>query len=342
VPPVATQAPDSWLLLVHQLPPRPLYLRAQVRRRLAQVGALAVKNSVYVLPDLPDCLEDLQWIAQEAVSAGGEACVFRTALVSGLSAEALRQRFRAASAERYAPIKSALDRLLGGTPGRGRRPAAAPAAVVQRLRRQIDAARACDFFHADIGQEVQEMVRTLERAQSKAPGRGSARGRVPAAPAGSVWVTRRGPKIDRLATAWLIRRFVDPTARFRFVDPPGDSARPGERTFDMVGADFGHEADRCTFETMRLKFGLDEPALEPIGQIVHDLDLKDGKFGRPEAAGLQTIVSGLIEAHPNGAARIAAALPVFDALLLSFGGRAGQPPKTGRRATRGRRTSRSS
>jgi hypothetical protein len=136
-----------------------------------------------------------------------------------------------------------------------------------------------------------------------------------------VWVTRRDPHIDRLATAWLIRRFVDPAAKFRFVDPSGATVRPGERSFDMVGADFTHEGDRCSFETMCQRCGLKEPALRPLAEIVHDLDLKDAKFGRPDAAGVQRLVDGLAAAHPDSAARVSAAMPVFDALFASFGGR---------------------
>lgn len=135
-----------------------------------------------------------------------------------------------------------------------------------------------------------------------------------------VWVTRRDPHIDRLATAWLIRRFVDPAARFRFVDASGGAVKPAERSFDMTGAHFTHEGDRCSFETMCRRLGLDDEALKHLGEIVHDLDLKDSKFGRPDAAGVQRLVEGLSAAHEDSAARINAALPMFDALFAGFGG----------------------
>ena len=134
-------------------------------------------------------------------------------------------------------------------------------------------------------------------------------------------MTRRDPHIDRLATAWLIRRFVDPAARFRFADPSGGPVRSVERSFDMVGADFTHEGDRCSFETMCRRCGLKDAALAQLAEIVHDLDLKDGKFGRPDAAGVQRLVDGLSAAHPDSTARVSAAMPIFDALYASFGGR---------------------
>lgn len=312
--------PAGWLLLVHQLPPRPLYLRAQVRRRLGQVGALPLKNSVYVLPDIGDCLEDFQWIAQEAVAGGGEATVCRAEFVEGLGhgdAE-LAARFQQASDQRFGAIETALARTLKAL--RRQKRADAAGASIERLQRAVDAAAETDFFQSKAGVRTQQLMAEIRKvlrptAKAAAPEstkRADLRRRV--------WVTRRDPHIDRLATAWLIRRFVDPAARFRFVDASGGAVKPSERSFDMTGADFTHEADRCSFETMCLRLGLEDDALKHLAEIVHDLDLKDSKFGRPDAAGVQRLVEGLSAAHADSAARITAALPIFDALFAGFGG----------------------
>jgi len=325
-----------WYLLIHQLPPRPLYLRAKVRRRLDQVGALAIKNSVYVLPDRAACLEDFQWIAQEAVAGGGDACVCRVAFVEGRSAPALEAQFTAAASARYEPVKAALDRVLRGLrQGRGRESGQAAARLL-KLRRRAQEIGRIDFFGSGAGREVEALMTAIERVRS-GPASRHASGAAPAPHEliGRVWVTRRDPHVDRLATAWLIRRFIDPTARFRFVEPTGGPARAGEVSFDMPGADFTHDGDRCTFETMVARLGLDDPALRPIAEIVHDVDLKDGRFGRPDAHGVGQMVQGLVEAHADSAARITAALPIFDALHASFGGRAGATPAR-RRGARGR------
>ncbi len=310
-----------WLLLVHQLPPRPLYLRAQVRRRLAQVGALPIKDSVYVLPDLGDALEDFQWIAQEATAGGGEAWVCRADFVEGLTGDRLKARFRDAAAERCAPVKAALAARLAEL-RRAKKPASPAAGELLRLQRQVDDATRTDFFNAEAAQEVRTLMAAVKHA---ARSRASQPTRVPARAEGDlkgrVWVTRQDPHIDRLATAWLIRRFVDPAARFRFVDRAGGPTRPGERSFDMTGADFTHEGDRCSFETMCARLTLDAPGLGHLAEIVHDLDLKDGKFGRPDAAGVGRMVEGLAHAHPDSLARVTAALPLFDALFASYGGR---------------------
>ncbi len=111
-------------------------------------------------------------------------------------------------------------------------------------------------------------------------------------------MTRKGIQVDRIASAWLIRRFVDVRARFRFIDPKRETARAGEIAFDMVGGDFTHEADRCTFETLRRRAGVKDPAIAPIAQIVHEIDLKDGKFGRPETRGIERILAGIFQPAP--------------------------------------------
>ena len=328
----------DWLLLIHQLPPRPLYLRAQVRRRLAQVGAVALKNSVYVLPDTSEGLEDLQWIAQEAIAGGGEAIVCRAEFVGTPTERELRARFMAAATERFAPIKLALGEHL--TARRRHKDAGAFGADVLRLQRLVDAAAKTDFFGSEAGAEVHTLMKAI-RNLSK-PSRPANRRGTPAPDLhGRVWVTRRDPQIDRLATAWLIRRFVDPAARFRFVQSAGGTTLKGEQSFDMVGADFTHEGDKCSFETMVSRLRLEDPALRHLAEIVHDLDLKDGHFGRPDAAGVQRLVAGLSAAHTDSAARVQAALPIFDTLFASFGGRMPErrpsKPKAGPSPNRRRR-----
>ncbi|HSC25787.1 MAG TPA: chromate resistance protein ChrB domain-containing protein [Vicinamibacterales bacterium] len=315
----------GWYVLIHQLPPRPLYLRAKVRRRLARVGAVAVKNSVYVLPARADCLEDFQWIAQEAVAGGGDACVCRAEFVDGLSAEALIERFRGDVSAKYGRVRTGLNRLLAEA-RKSRGPSPHAGARLAQLRKQVHEIGRTDFFASTTGREVQALMAAIEQTRRRAEGARPERKSAPASGelVGRVWVTRVDPHVDRLATAWLIRRFVDPAARFRFVDPAGGRVRPGELSFDMVGATFGHDADRCTFETVVARLGLTDPALGPIGEIVHDIDLKDGRFGRPETHGVQQLIQGLVEAHPDSAARLAAGHTLFDTLHASFGGR--QPP----------------
>ena len=158
------------------------------------------------------------------------------------------------------------------------------------------------------------MLARLERKLPKAP-----RTRTkPARPSGGTWVTRRGIKIDRIASAWLVRRFVDPDARFRFIDPETAKPKKGEIAFDMAGGDYTHEGDRCTFETLASAFSLRDAALRKVAEIVHDIDLKDEKFGRAEAAGIRQLIDGILAAHSGDEARLERGFALFDDLYASF------------------------
>src|SRR5262249_20120215 len=173
-------------------------------------------------------------------------------------------------------------------------------AGVSRLAKKLDELKSIDFFGASGRKEAEEMLKRVrarlrEGGKSAPPQRGSARPDL----TDRVWVTRRGVKIDRIASAWLVRRFIDPAAQFPFVDPADTAKKPGELRFDMSGGDFTHEGDRCTFETLLARAGLREKALFPIAEIVHDIDLKDDKYGRPEVRGVRQILEGLLAAHPS-------------------------------------------
>jgi hypothetical protein len=140
------------------------------------------------------------------------------------------------------------------------------------------------------------------------------------------WVTRKGVFVDRIASAWLIRRFVDPDARFRFVDPETYRPMPGELRFDMFEGEFTHEGDRCTFETLQHRFGLEnDPALTAIAEVVHDIDLKDAKYERPDTPGIETLLTGIVRNTPNDEARIEHGGALFGALYESARGAPSAP-----------------
>jgi hypothetical protein len=296
-----------WYLLIHQLPPEPLYLRAKIRQRLSRVGAVALKNAVYVLPRLEECLEDFQWIGEAAVAGGGEAYVCEAEFLGGKTEQALVDRFRA---ERDADYAALVEEIRGWKREKDKDLPLRAA----RARKRLEEIRKIDFFDAPRRKEAEKRVADLDAASRRprrrtGPGRSSLLGRI--------WVTRRNIHIDRIASAWLIRRFVDPRARFRFVDPK-EPARKGEVRFDMAGGDFSHEGDRCTFETFVARTGLTDRALTEVGEIVHDIDLKDDKFGRSEAPGIERLITGLALANPRDEARLERGLILFDELYQSF------------------------
>ncbi|MGE5344450.1 MAG: chromate resistance protein ChrB domain-containing protein [Acidithiobacillales bacterium] len=315
-------AERRWYLLIHQIPPRPLYLRAKIRQRLERVGAVPLKKSVYVLPRTEDSLEDLQWIAQETVSGGGDAFVCAADFAYGVTTEELVARFQRARAADFEALTAeirALLRALG--PRRRKGPAPEDLAVrAARLRKRFEELTAIDFFETPARHEAEMALHSLEEhlrpagtpdARAAAPGEG-------AKPVSRTWVTRAGVHIDRIGSAWLIRRFIDPEARFRFVPAGTKVFAPDEIRFDMVGGDFTHEEDRCTFETLVARFAIPDAAVDEIARIVHDVDVKDGKFGRLDAPGIQQLILGLVLAEPEDEARLERGFALFDDLYLSF------------------------
>ncbi|HYK02076.1 MAG TPA: chromate resistance protein ChrB domain-containing protein [Thermoanaerobaculia bacterium] len=309
---------SRWLILVHRIPSRPLYLRAKMRQRLADVGAVAVKNSVYLLPYGTEALEDLQWIAQEIVAGGGEAHLFSGDFVDGVANEAAVAQFVEARNADYDAI--AADAKAAMKAARSAAAVAELTAAHARLARRLEEVRTIDFFEADRRAASEEALAAIETRLQKDRKEETRMMKANPELRGRTWVTRPGVKVDRMASAWFIRRFVDPKARFRFADPAA-AKRDGEVRFDMVGGDFTHEEDRCTFETLVGRIGLPDKGVRAIAEIVHDLDLKDAKFGRTEAAGVRMMLDGLMARTENDDERIERALVIFDDLHEALGSR---------------------
>jgi hypothetical protein len=136
---------------------------------------------------------------------------------------------------------------------------------------------------------------------------------------GKTWVTRQGVHVDRIGSAWLIRRFIDPEARFKFVSGKGYRPDAGELRFDMFQAEFTHEGDKCTFEVLLDRAALKDPALRAIAEIIHDIDLRDGKYGRDESMGIKTLIDGIALTTPDDLERIARGTEIFNHLSEVFG-----------------------
>lgn len=307
-----------WLILVHRIPSRPLYLRAKMRQRLAAIGSVAVKNSVYLLPHGADALEDLQWIAQEIEAGGGDAHLFEGDFVDGVANETAVAQFRAARDADYEALAAEAHAAM-----KAARSAAAASELASshaRLVRRLEEVRRIDFFEAGQRAAAEEALAAIEKRLTRDRKGMTRMLKANSDLQGKTWVTRPGVKVDRMASAWFIRRFVDPKARFRFADPSSPK-KEGEVRFDMVGGAFTHEEDRCTFETLVGRVGLPDRGVRAIAEIVHDLDLKDGKFGRAEAAGVRVLLDGLMARTDSDDERIDRALPIFDDLHEALGGR---------------------
>jgi hypothetical protein len=300
----------NWFVLTYSLPAGPNSSpRVTLWRRLKRLGAVAVTGA-YILPAREECREAFQWLAQEIRHAQGEALVLHISQVEGLSDAELVALFHEARRDEYAELEAqlaSLEQQAGGAE------AGAPREGLERLRRRYAEIARTDYFDSPEGRELAGRLERLAQLLNPAPASAAPPASV-AAYRGRSWVTRPRPHVDRLACIWLIRRFIDPAAQVRYADSPRDD----EVAFDMDGATFGHQGERCSFETMLAAFGLDEPGLQALAAIVHALDLWDGPPERPEAAGVDAILRGWLQAGLSDAELERHGVALFEGLYLTL------------------------
>jgi hypothetical protein len=279
---------------------------------------------VHALPMNEGAQEDFEWLLREIVERGGEAFLCEARLIDGLSDEQVRRLFDQARDAEYEDIAKAA-RLVA----KSLRPSPKSETIqdlraqAARLRKRLADVVAIDFFGA-IGRATAEgLLGGLEaRLNEGEPvtDEATAESRTSALAAlhGRTWVTRQGVHVDRIASAWLIRRFIDPEARFKFVSGKGYRPESAELRFDMFHAEFTHEGDKCTFEVLLERAALSDPALRAIAEIIHDIDLKDGKFGRDEVVGIRTLIDGIGMTTTDDSERIARGTEVLNSLYEFF------------------------
>jgi hypothetical protein len=313
-----------WMLLIHQIPPTPAYLRVRIGRHLHRIGAVAIKNSVYALPLDDETQEDFQWVLREIVKGGGDASIVEARFIDGLSDEQVIGLFQAAREADYRELADQARAAAAAFPKRGSVPdnrRAELAGQLPRLHQRATDLAAIDFFGAPGREVVEGLLSGMEGRMRTVEGTEPAKAALDLAQhRGRTWVTRTGIKVDRMASAWLIRKLIDPEARFKFVPAKGYRPEKGELRFDMFEAEFTHEGELCTFEVLVQRFGLADPALRAIAEIVHDIDVKDAKYGREEAAGIGQLVAGIAAAHPDDEARLARGTALFDDLYAVHAG----------------------
>ncbi|HZR05430.1 MAG TPA: chromate resistance protein ChrB domain-containing protein [Candidatus Udaeobacter sp.] len=272
----------SWLLLLFSLPTHRKTERVAVWRRFKKIGAIQIKTSAYLLPDNPPQYEHFQWLTQQIRDVGGDATLVRVQEIEGLSNEKLISLFNQARDEEYAAINRALHHLLARAKKTGPE---TKTTELERLKRQFRTIRETDFFQSSKGHDVQMLLRRAEGPPKKILPRLEAKKY-----AGKTWLTRPRPEIDRVGSAWLIRKFIDPRAKFLFgrTVPSNSKIIP----FDMVDAELSHHDDCCTFETLIRRFGIEDKAVRKIAEMIHDADLEDEKFQRWECIGIDRVLKG--------------------------------------------------
>jgi hypothetical protein len=318
------EAPNSWLLLIHQIPPKPGYLRVKIWRHLQKLGAVAIKNSVYALPVSESAQEDFQWVRKQIVAEGGDASVCEARFVDGLSDAQIIAIFEQARNAEYAEVGAEARKVLSKL--RAKKGPLKPdkRAEVEsdlgRLRKRLEQVGKVDFTGASGRVPVEGLLGEIEhrigpeptpQVETKADWKRQDL-------TGRVWVTRTGIHVDRIASAWLIRRFIDPRAQLKYVPAKGYEPEKGELRFDMFDAEFTHEGDRCTFEVLLDRLAIADRALRAIAEIVHDIDLKDGKFARPETPGIDSLILGVCLASKEDGVRLEQGSRIFETLYDYF------------------------
>lgn len=272
-------AKPPWLLLVFSLPRKGASLRVTVWRKLQRYGALPLGNSGYFLPNTDGNRERFEWLATAVRTEGGEASVLEVQSIDNCSFEQMKQRFSDARAGDYRELLKEL-----------RNPASASqSARITRLRQRFQDIVSIDFFASPLREQVEHALNAVQTSKTKSatPEIGKVS---PAEYRNRVWVTRPRPGVDRVTSAWLIRKFIDPKAKFAFA--PEDKKPAKAVPFDMYEGGFGHRGEDCTFETLLKVFHIRDKKVAVMAEVVHDADLFDEKFGRKEGFGIDEVMKG--------------------------------------------------
>lgn len=318
----------KWLVLIYTLPPEAGSSRVRIWRKLKKLGAVSFRNSAYLLPFGEERYEIAQWLCQAIQRAEGEATLLKVEQIENLADNEVAELFRRARNEDYAGLIKAgeawLDRLHALPRGNAARGGVALADELKSLEKQLAELREIDYFRAPNRQEADGVLKRCRAILRELLGRrqSTTTGKSTVLKAGSfrgmTWVTRPRPHVDRMASAWMIRRFIDPEATFAFANPP--EKVKGSIPFDYPGVEFGHQGEDCTFETLLKRFGLKDRALRIVAEIVHDTDLKDAKFERDEAKGIDAVLKGFAATIADDQSLLAEGLRLFDALYARFSG----------------------
>jgi len=311
-------APSAWLLLVVSLPTPSATARMRVWRALKALGCMALRDGAYLLPDGEGREQALREIADDCTREGGVAWLAGAQPRNADDDPAWRALFDRGA--EYAALRQACKDASRGLAKLG---ATELARLQRKLQREFEALRAIDFFPGDASLEteaaVAELAKRIEALLSPGEPHDVA-GRIPrlskAHYVGRTWATRRRLWVDRVASAWLIRRFIDPQASFLWLATPADCPKDA-LGFDFDGATFTHVGDRVTFETLLASFGLDEDrALQRLAAVVHHLDV--GGEPVPEAAGFEAVMTGARERLEDDDALLAEISSVLDSLVVHF------------------------
>jgi hypothetical protein len=310
-----SKASGSWLFLLFNLPAKQSSDRVKFWRRLKKFGALQLKSSTYVLPDEPVHYERFQWLAKEIVDTGGEATLVRVKDIEGMPYSAVVALFNEARSRDYDELVEPLNLLIKDTKTRKESPGSF-ANQLQKLRQRFQEIRDLDYFESSRGEDLQRLFQKAESLGLPVK-RPETKDRLRIEDYRSkLWITRPRPEIDRVGSAWLIRKFIDPDASFVFANAPSET--PEAIPYDMFEVEFSHHGDCCTFETFIERFGIRDRAVHRLAELIHDADLEDDKFHRLEGFGVEQIFKGFAKQGLTDHEILSKGFECFEALYAQF------------------------
>lgn len=315
-----------WILFFYSVPSKPVSNRMTVWRKLMKAGAVPLKGTVYILPCTAEHSEFLHWLATEIKAMNGDAALVSIDKVDTIKDSEIVDLFTQARQSDYRAIEGALEELARKLNnlkkgGQGQDPKGL-SGQLDKIVKGFAEVRKIDFFSSPAGVSLQRAIDLIhhELTQLMVPQKKAGQMAVLSQKRatdyrGRTWATRKQPFVDRMACAWLIKRFIDPEAAFAFIDEDGMDVLPSSTiVFDMYGGEFTHSGDLCTFEVLIRAFALKDKALKPIAETVHDLDIKDAKYRSPEAMGIERILTGIRKTASDDAEALAKGMQVFEML----------------------------
>ena len=312
---ISEKTPGSWLFLLFNLPAKQSSDRVKVWRRLKKFGAIQLKTSTYVLPDEPVHYERFQWLAKEIVDTGGEATLVRVKDIEGMPHAAIVAMFNEARARDYDELFEPLNLLIKDSKARKQSPETF-SNQLQKLHQRFQEIREIDYFQSSRGEDLQRLLQKAEALESpKKKPETKVRLRIEDY-RGKTWITRPRPEIDRVGSAWLIRRFIDVSAKFVFANTPAEF--PKAIPYDMFEVELSHHGDYCTFETLIQRFGIRDRAVLRLAELIHDADVEDDKFHRVEGFGVEQIFKGLAKQGLTDHEILSKGFECFEALYAQF------------------------
>ena len=319
-----------WVLFMPTIPAKPASVRVKIWRRLQAIGAVGLRGSVYALPNREECVEVFEWVSRELRELGGQASICEGRFIDGSTDDDIERRFIDARNADYAEIAGAAKQLAKKLEAKRLPPERIKAVTREhaKLVQRLGEVTAIDFLNVPGREAVEGLLAAIARALPRDGAKANEPLEVVEKPRAATWVTRSGVHVDRIASAWLIRRFIDPAAKLKFVPAKGYVPKAGELRFDMFEAEFTHIGDRCTFEVLVERMDLRDAALVAIGEIIHDLDLHDDKFGRDETVGVRSAIDGICTVARDDEQRIAAASPMLEGLYSHFSMRSRRKQKS--------------